>query len=101
MYIQNQETINTKRLMTKINTGSEDRRRIVQDDIRLCRELRKMNREAPSIQRSRNKKRINKYNKLFFKKIEELTRLRSKQATVKDKEINNIIQEWKKSNYIF
>jgi hypothetical protein len=100
MYIQNQETINTKRLMTKINTESEERRRIVQDDIRLCRELRKMNQEALSIQRSKNKKRIARYNKLFFKKIEELTRLRSNQATVKDKEINNLIKEWKKNSFI-
>jgi len=85
------------------NTEQEKReyQRIIQEDMKLCKEMRELKRKALHVTLKKDKKKLAYYNKLFFRKVEQLTRLRTKQTNPNREEIDRMVNEWKNNHYEF
>lgn len=101
MLYQDESIKNTNKAMASIAKHKEERERVQKIDIDLCRKLTRLNRESKSVQRTRDRNKIRKFNELFFDTVRQLTNIRRMQGRNNVREVEAIINEWKAKHYVF
>ena len=95
MIIPNEKMKNAEEFMQKLESDLKDRQVTDYRIIRLRSEIRKMSHDRESVERSKDEKRIGKFNNLFISKLGELSRLVQTTGRTNRDDVAKIVREVK------
>ena len=93
MQIDDQEKKNIAEVMQEVDSEKESRSRKEQRATRLENEIRRMHKQARSIERSGDAKRIGNYNRIFIAKVTELSVIRQTTGQTKRQDSAEIVKQ--------
>ena len=95
MLVSNQKLKNAEEFMNKLDKDMRERKVTDFRMARIKRDLRLMSQDRMSVERSRDEKRISKFNKLFISKLAELSRLVQTHGFTSRDEVAEIVRKIK------
>ena len=95
MLVENEKMKNADEFMAKLESDMKGRQITDYRMIRLRTELRRMSHDRESIERSKDEKRIGKFNNLFIAKIGELSTLVQTTGRTNRDDVAKIVREVK------
>ena len=84
--------------MNKLNAETEEFRKKKMEDSSLSHQLRRMNREADSVRRSGDKRKISAFNRKYVAKISRLSVIRQTTGTMDREDAVREVKKWKEKN---
>ncbi len=95
MLVENEKMKNAEEFMQKLESDMKDRQVTDYRMIRLRSEIRRMSHDRESVERSKDEKRIEKFNNAFISKLAELSRLVQTTGRTNRDEVAKIVREVK------
>lgn len=95
MLVENEKMKNADEFMAKLESDMKGRQMTDYRMIRLRSEIKRMSHDRESVERSKDEKRIGKFNNLFIAKIGELSRLVQTTGRTNRDEVAKIVREVK------
>jgi hypothetical protein len=98
MLILDDKIRRTEQVMSKLNAETEEFRRKKMEDSSLSHQLRRMNREADSVRRSGDKRKIHSFNRKYVSKMSHLATIRQTTGTMDREDAVREVKKWKEKN---
>lgn len=94
MLVLDERIARTGRAMEKIEEGKEEQSSLARKDAKLSAMVRRMSREAPSVQRSGDVRKIARFNKIFAAAVRDISIIRRNRGRSNRDDVVEIIKQW-------